>query len=138
MLRIVSDTCPRFVFAENVSEKAIVASANDLSNIGYVCNYIQLSAKDLGADHERSRFWLLAYSDHDGKFCGTVNAETQMLQKFCGSVWATFAGELRVPDGLAFRLDRLKALGNGQVPIVAAIAWIKLYLISFGKYKEGA
>jgi len=30
---------------------------------------------------------------------------------------------LRVVDGLAARVDRLKAVGNGQVPQVAALAW---------------
>jgi DNA (cytosine-5)-methyltransferase 1 len=29
----------------------------------------------------------------------------------------------RVVDGLADRVDRLKAIGNGQVPLCAAIAW---------------
>jgi DNA (cytosine-5)-methyltransferase 1 len=29
----------------------------------------------------------------------------------------------RVADGLAYRVDRIKALGNGQVPIVAASAF---------------
>jgi DNA (cytosine-5)-methyltransferase 1 len=28
-----------------------------------------------------------------------------------------------VDDGLASRVDRLKAIGNGQVPRVAAISW---------------
>ena len=30
---------------------------------------------------------------------------------------------LRMVDGVAFRVDRLKAIGNGQVPQVAGIAW---------------
>jgi DNA (cytosine-5)-methyltransferase 1 len=30
---------------------------------------------------------------------------------------------LRMADGVASRVDRLKAIGNGQVPQVAAIAW---------------
>jgi DNA (cytosine-5)-methyltransferase 1 len=29
----------------------------------------------------------------------------------------------RVADGVAARVDRLKAIGNGQVPLVAATAW---------------
>ena len=29
----------------------------------------------------------------------------------------------RVADGVAFRVDRLKAIGNGQVPLAAATAW---------------
>ena len=29
----------------------------------------------------------------------------------------------RMDDGLAYRVDRLKAIGNGQVPAVAALAW---------------
>jgi DNA (cytosine-5)-methyltransferase 1 len=29
----------------------------------------------------------------------------------------------RVVDGLAYRVDRIKALGNGQVPLQAAVAW---------------
>jgi DNA (cytosine-5)-methyltransferase 1 len=32
----------------------------------------------------------------------------------------------RVVDGLAARVDRLKAIGNGQVPLVAATAWEEL------------
>ena len=29
----------------------------------------------------------------------------------------------RVPNGMAYRLDRFKAIGNGQSPVVAATAW---------------
>lgn len=39
------------------------------------------------------------------------------------SWWATEPDVGRVVDGLAYRVDRLKALGNGQVPIVAATVW---------------
>ena len=38
--------------------------------------------------------------------------------------WKSFAGKFfRVDDGLASRVDRLKSIGNGQVPAVAATAW---------------
>lgn len=33
------------------------------------------------------------------------------------------SGVGRVADGVAYRVDRLKAIGNGQVPAVAALAW---------------
>ena len=37
--------------------------------------------------------------------------------------WATEPNVGRVAHGVASRVDRLKAIGNGQVPIVAASAW---------------
>lgn len=37
--------------------------------------------------------------------------------------WAVEPGMDRVAHGVAHRMDRLKALGNGQVPAVAALAW---------------
>jgi len=36
----------------------------------------------------------------------------------------------RVAHGVAYRVDRLKSIGNGQVPAVAATAWIMLEIIS--------
>ena len=40
-----------------------------------------------------------------------------------GSWWAVEPGFCRVAHGVANRVDRLKALGNGQVPAVAVLAW---------------
>ncbi len=40
-----------------------------------------------------------------------------------GSWWEHEPGVRRVADGVADRVDRLRALGNGQVPAVAALAW---------------
>jgi DNA (cytosine-5)-methyltransferase 1 len=37
--------------------------------------------------------------------------------------WLYESGFPRVVDGVAARVDRLKAIGNGQVPKVAATAW---------------
>lgn len=37
--------------------------------------------------------------------------------------WPAEPGMGRVADGVAHRVDRIKALGNGQVPRVAAAAW---------------
>ena len=126
MRRVAREVCPEFVFAENVSEKAILQAQNDLLQDGYNSKYLKLSAKDLGADHERDRFWLLAYTDYHCQLRSTKYAEAQELPKLRNSVWETFSGELRVSNGVAFRMDRLKALGNGQVPLVAAEAFVRL------------
>jgi DNA (cytosine-5)-methyltransferase 1 len=126
MRRVVREVCPKFVFSENVSERAILQAKKDLEEDGYRCEYIKLSAKDVGADHIRDRFWLLAYSDNYGKLCISEYAEAPMLQELCNGVWETYPGELRVADGVAYRMDRLKAVGNGQVPIVAAVAFLRL------------
>ncbi len=39
------------------------------------------------------------------------------------SWWSTEPALGRVADGVAARVDRLKAIGNGQVPLCAATAW---------------
>lgn len=43
----------------------------------------------------------------------------------CGNLqwWATEPSVGRVAHGVAHRVDRIKAIGNGQVPHVAALAW---------------
>lgn len=126
MCRVIREVEPRVVFAENVSERAILQAQDDLLELGYNSKYIKLSAKDIGADHERDRYWLLAYTDYYSELCRTFNAKTSELSELRNSVWETYPGELRVSDGMAYRMDRLKALGNGQVPIVAASAWYTL------------
>ena len=40
-----------------------------------------------------------------------------------GHIWGIESRLGRVADGVANRVDRLKAIGNGQVPLVAATAW---------------
>jgi len=40
-----------------------------------------------------------------------------------GHIWGIESPMGRVADGVAARMDRLKAIGNGQVSIVAATAW---------------
>ena len=37
--------------------------------------------------------------------------------------WSIEPSIPRVADGVAARVDRLKAIGNGQVPLCAATAW---------------
>jgi DNA (cytosine-5)-methyltransferase 1 len=123
MRRVVADVAPRHVFAENVQRRAIDRAADDLEEMGYKTIAIPISAADLGADHIRRRYWLFAYADRYGELQRPVDAEVAYLSRLCEGVWATEPGGARVDDGLADRLDRLEASGNGQVAIVAATAY---------------
>jgi DNA (cytosine-5)-methyltransferase 1 len=123
MRRVVAETAPRHVFAENVARRAIDAAADDLEAMGYETRCISLSAADLGADHVRPRYWLAAHADRHSELRRAVDAEMGVLSRVCPRVWETFAGSDGVPDGLAGRVDRISAIGDGQVAIVAAAAW---------------
>ena len=96
------------------------------------------SAADFGADHLRERFWLVAHSNQKlGK------ARSRLVQQprqpanepwgyanLAGNSegrWVEMARQFRgMDDGMAFPVDRTAALGNGQVPRVAAAAWTLL------------
>lgn len=123
MLRVVADVAPRHVFAENVAKKAIDAAADDLEALGYSVRCMALSASDMGADHIRQRYWLLAHADAHGELRMQVDAEVAELPRVRPGVWEAEPEQCGVADGLAGRMDRIEAIGNGQVPIVAATAW---------------
>jgi len=123
MRRIVADVAPRYVFAENVSKAAIDAAGDDLEAMGYKTRAVSLGANDLGADHIRKRYWLLAYADDESELLRGLNAEMAGSAGISHCVWAAKPDEPRMDDGMADRVDRLAATGNGQVPAVAAAAW---------------
>jgi DNA (cytosine-5)-methyltransferase 1 len=55
-----------------------------------------------------------------------ITNETEYEATECGSWWETEPNVGRVANGVAARVDRLKAIGNGQVPAVVATAWLLL------------
>ena len=122
MYRVVKEVAPIYVFAENVSAAAIERAATDLTALGYKADMLSLSAKDLGGDHVRRRYWLLAYSDDKSKLRSLVNAKARELPELRESIWSAKPGEPRVANGFAGRVERYRAVGNGQVPVVAAAA----------------
>jgi DNA (cytosine-5)-methyltransferase 1 len=123
MRRVVAEVAPRHIFAENVARRAIDAAADDLEAMGYETRCIALSASDVGADHARKRYWLAAHADRHSELRRPVDAEVAELQRVCGRVWRAYAGSVRAPNGMAGRMDRIAAAGDGQVAIVAAAAW---------------
>ena len=114
---------PKFVFAENVNRIPIEKASKDLRAMGYKTKAVTISAKDVGADHIRSRCWLFAYSYNEGELLCRLNAEMGSVPEIQSSFWESSPGDRRIPYGVAGRVDRFKSIGNGQVPIVAATAW---------------
>lgn len=74
----------------------------------------------------------VAYPEGEQSGCGDTQEWAQPREGPTGSCgdgvgwWATEPGMGRVAHGVAHRAHRIKALGNGQVPIQAATAWIML------------
>jgi DNA (cytosine-5)-methyltransferase 1 len=63
--RLAKETKAEWIFLENVSNirtKGLGAVLKALAEIGYDCRYGMLSAADVGANHKRERWFLLAHS----------------------------------------------------------------------------
>ena len=63
--------------------------------------------------------------------CGAGLSKSEQERRPQGSVaecdwWAVEPDVGRVADGVAHRVERLRAIGNGQVPRVAEVAWNRL------------
>jgi DNA (cytosine-5)-methyltransferase 1 len=160
----------------------------DLAALGYDCRWTVLGAADVGAPHQRDRFWLVARDANrsNERALGRVQETGNDTCGICGGVpsardvahahslrelqpqgrkcnergrpsdcglsnacsahverqrheserigaqfsdigdagwWQSEPNVGRVANGVAARVDRLKAIGNGQVPLCAATAW---------------
>ena len=127
VLRIVQ---PRFAYLENVPGLLAHEYARrifgDLAESGFDARWRVLSAAECGAPHKRERLWILATNTSGpGLERCELPQRTQPAhpQPRDSCWWATEPNVGRVANGVAARVDRLKALGNGQVPAVAATAW---------------
>ena len=125
MFRVVRETSSRFVFAENVQRAPIKQAANDLAWLGYMVRCCRMPASFVGAPHRRERYWLLADADGFPESREPLDAEVAGIPAPCPSEWwQDFSSEvLGMDDGVAGRSERLQALGDGQVPLVAASAF---------------
>jgi DNA (cytosine-5)-methyltransferase 1 len=127
--RIISEILPRYVFVENsplLTKRGIDRVLGDLAKMGYDARWCVLGADDCGAPHERKRIWIVASNTNGSQLQRA--SESLRIQKdvsrLGGIRWWKVEPKLgRVANELAYRLDRLRAIGNGQVPIVAATAW---------------
>lgn len=142
MRRIIGEVEPISVLLENSSAltyRGGVRIIADLAELGYVGKWGIVGADACGLEHHRARFWLVAHSKEvngdprymlgesrfgsQGKYrrfpSTTITEDWRRANQgpFSVSIFRDPA------DGLAAEVDELAAIGNGQVPIVAATAF---------------
>ncbi len=134
MARIIREVQPRYVFVENspvLTSRGLGRVLGDLAEMGFDAEWGVVSAQDLGAEHGRERIWIMANamrqglsgSVSDGAGSGQAPGIEAWSAPKRSSRWPVEPCVDRVANGLAQRVDRIKAIGNGQVSRVAAAAW---------------
>ena len=146
MVRIIGEVEPEFAFVENASSlvvRGLDRVLGDLADLGFDARWGVMGASDAGLPHDRKRTWIVAHAKGarlaqwrhgpgqsasanrpqketgGGGFagCGSASPLATRLQ------WTAESILLRSSHGLAHRVDRMRCVGNGQVPRVAAGAW---------------
>lgn len=124
---------PRFALLENnpglLSNEYIRRIFGQLAEVGYNARWACLSAKDQGAPIERERVFIACSDSFNGQErVGVVkNGQTEIFKspdRKCPEFWLqTPSGDIGMGNGVADYMDRVTAIGNGQVPAVARRAW---------------
>jgi DNA (cytosine-5)-methyltransferase 1 len=136
MARIISEVRPKYVLVENspmLTSRGLGRVLGDLAEMGFNARWGVLGADHVGAQHKRERIWILADTDQVrwgwGRNLQKQKRERIQSARLVGKsgTWKEAAEQkariLGMGDGLAGKLERLAATGNGQVPLVAATAW---------------
>lgn len=139
MARIIGEVRPRFAFVENspmLTSRGLGRVLGDLAEMGYDSRWCVLGCGDAGGLHERNRIWIFAHTNNRKKrntrnFAKKI--QRQQVFSWCKNVRRVedfierpdiYPPPLcRAYDGMAFELDQVGAIGNGQVPAVARIAF---------------
>lgn len=143
MFRFAQESNAPIIFGENVVLRAIEKARLDLERVGYRVERIRLSCADIGADHRRNRFWLLAVkNDSVGrKVFNRLAKHVESLPKLTGWCWSQSPDRIgsAVEIDKKDRRDQLLGVGNAQSPFVAATAFrilVNRHLAHFGVGRE--
>ena len=129
MAKVIGEVEPAFAFIENspmLRTRGLGVVLQDLAEMGYDAEWGVFSAAAIGANHERERMWIVASNPNVSQQQGrSISSGVSTKDNYIGSSswWKAEPNVHRVDDGVAARVDRLKATGNGQVPLCAATAW---------------
>jgi DNA (cytosine-5)-methyltransferase 1 len=148
MARVICEVRPRYAFIENspmLTIRGLDRVLCDLAQMGFDARWGVVGAADVGAVHQRDRIWIvaklpppkMAYTNSnrlegDRQIGNTKTSRKQFRGRWTKSSPISLLTPnehenackcVRDVDAVANRVDRLKAIGNGQVPAVAATAW---------------
>lgn len=129
MRRIINEVQPKVAFIENSPQlrtRGLSVVLRDIATMGYNAQWGVFGVRNFGADHIRERIFIYASNSNlpqceGGQLSSRAYKENKNFG--CASWWKSESELERVAHGMANRVDRLKAIGNGQVPLVAATAW---------------
>ncbi len=150
--RTIFEVQPQWCLLENsplLVSRGLDRVLSDLAALGYDAAWGVIGAHHMGHQHRRDRIWIVAHTNSHpqhqrmGVSAGEIREQRKAQKR--GENWIEFlvaSGDAspckwRHPaqgveprsvmwgsgDGMADQLDRLRCVGNGQVPAVAAFAF---------------
>ena len=144
MVRIIGEVRPQYVFVENspmLTIRGLGTVLGDLAQMGFDAKWGVLSAENAGALHKRERIWIMADHLQNRNRLNRVkktsgDSRNRQTREKMGSIfndchkirinlqkWEVESSIRGIVDGVAYGVDRIKAIGNGQVPAVVKLAW---------------
>jgi DNA (cytosine-5)-methyltransferase 1 len=81
-LRLIQELRPSFVIGENVGghvKLGLDTVLTDLASEGYSTTTFSISASSIGANHQRERIWIIAYSNDLGRYDWIHNREGRSI-----------------------------------------------------------
>jgi len=124
MARIIADVKPQCVIAENVKRAPVHAVIQFCrGELGLPGITRCISADEIGADHQRNRWWAIAHPDANGKLQSAIDAEVAIMRSLSASIWGAeaYRAAVTLSDGFSGGLDEIGAPGNAVVPQVVEL-----------------
>lgn len=141
IVRLTKEIQPSFVFLENVPairRRGLFTVVSEFTELGYDCRWTIVSAREVGAPHLRKRWFLLAHASREGlerqghrtklrqEKLAESSTQNEVYKWGVHNSWLSEPNVDRMADGIPFRVDRVKALGNSVVPLTVKTAFERL------------
>ncbi|GAB1376828.1 hypothetical protein MASR1M48_16800 [Lactococcus petauri] len=142
--RLIGEVRPTFAIIENVANlrsKGLVTVLQDLWQLGYDAEWAVISAKSVGAWHERKRVWIIAFPHgYDFRLGVEASATKKEKQEWWSKArsalsfkWSDQPSICRTVNGVSAGLDerkrkrRIKQLGNSVLPQIPELIGKEVY-----------